>query len=501
MKFELSQTPQARLGQQLKIAPRVLQSVEILQMPIAAMEERIAAELESNVALEQVEPEGERADEQDDQPKRRETRRQSSEAEGERLSSADRIRSRMGDDDDAAKYREAARREGEFDPRVAAVENAAASSGGLEQALLDQWTLCEAPKPIIAAGKVLIANIDARGFLARPIEVIAGETATEAFAPSAELLQQALQRLQEFLEPAGLAARDLPESLQLQLNAHERSENHAPEDTRFSDARELVSHHLPDLERARMAAIRQRRGWSVERLEAALACLRRCDPAPGRTLASEPAALLRPDVIIDHDPATDQFSVRLASGLVPNLRVSEEYLRLSKDRRTDAATRTMLKDGIRRARWFIDAVEQRGATLLRVVQEVIARQREWIEVGGATLKPMPMIEVARSLRLHVSTISRTVAGKWVAAPRGTFELRKAFTGGTETDSGSDISWTAVRGVVGEVIAAEDKAHPLSDDAVVSALKARGIPLARRTVVKYRDQLGIPTARVRRREQN
>lgn len=501
MKFELSQTPQARLGQQLKIAPRVLQSVEILQMPITAMEERIAAELESNVALEQVEPSGEPAEEMAEEPARPETRSRASQAEGERISSADRLRSRMGDDDEAAKYREAARREGEFDPRVAAVEGAAAPSGGLEQALLDQWALCEAPKPILAAGKVLIANIDARGFLARSIEAIAAESASEAFAPSAELLQQALLRLQEFLEPAGLAARDLRESLQLQLNAHERTESHGTDDTRFADARELVLHHLADLERARMAAIRQQRGWSAERLDAALACLRRCDPAPGRTLASEPAALLRPDVIIEHDPATDQFTARLASGLIPNLRVSEEYLRLAKDRRTDAATRTMLKDGIRRARWFIDAVEQRGATLLRVVQEVIARQREWIEVGGATLKPMPMIEVARSLRLHVSTISRTVAGKWVVAPRGTFELRKAFTGGTETESGADISWTAVRGVVAEIIAAEDKAHPLADDAVVSALKERGIPLARRTVVKYREQLGIPTARLRRREKS
>jgi RNA polymerase sigma-54 factor len=499
VKFELSQTPQARLGQQLKIAPRVLQSVEILQMPIAAMEERIAAELESNVALEQIEPEASRADEQENEPTQRRTHADASSSEGERLSSADRMRSRVGDDDGASKYREAARRDGDFDPRVAAVEGAAATSGGLEQALLDQWALCEAPKPILAAGKVLIANIDARGFLARPIDVIAAESATEGFAPSAELLQQALQRLQEFLEPTGLAARDLRESLQLQLNAHEHAEQHAPSNTRFADARELVSHHLSDLERGRLASIRQSRRWTAERLDAALACLRRCDPAPGRRLASETAALLRPDVIIDHDPSTDQFTVRLASGLAPNLRVSEEYLRLAKDRRTDAATRTMLKDGIRRARWFIDAVEQRGATLLRVVQEVIARQREWIEVGGATLKPMPMMEVARALRLHVSTISRTVAGKWVAAPRGTFELRKAFTGGTETDSGSDISWTAVRGVVGEIIAGEDKMHPLSDDAVVNALKERGIPLARRTVVKYRDQLGIPTARRRKRE--
>ncbi len=161
----------------------------------------------------------------------------------------------------------------------------------------------------------------------------------------------------------------------------------------------------------------------------------------------------------------------------------------------------LLADGIRRAHWFIDAIEQRGATLLRVVNLVIARQREWFESGGASLEPLPMTQVAREIGMHVSTVSRAVAGKWMATPRGTFELRKLFASGTETDSGTDISWAAVKARVSDVIAAEDKSAPLSDQAIVAALKAVGIPLARRTVVKYREQLGLPVARLRKRSES
>jgi RNA polymerase sigma-54 factor len=214
-------------------------------------------------------------------------------------------------------------------------------------------------------------------------------------------------------------------------------------------------------------------------------------------LKVESAPIVRPDVIIEYDTATDAYSARLASGVLPNLQVSEEYLRLSKAKKTDAATKLMLNDGIRRARWFIDAIEQRGATLLRVVNEVIANQREWLDSGGGSLKPLPMTQVAKKLGMNVSTISRTVAGKWIITPRGSFELRKLFAGGTETESGSDISWVAVKAMVGEIIAAEEKSKPLSDQAISLALKERGIPLARRTVVKYREQLNIPSARVRR----
>ena len=501
MRFELSQQAQVRLGQQMKLAPRVLQSMEILQMPLAAIEERIEAELESNVALEQVEP-GQAidaatgSDVSDFSP--------SPAAEtpapmgADRFERAQELHERMGDDESAETWREIARREGEFDSRSAALESAPSSGQSFEEILLDQWALCEAPHPIMSAGRVLISNIGENGFLIRSIEEIAADSRElGAETPTAALLTEALKRLQTHLEPPGMAARNLSESLILQLNAREKTEVAIAGDTSFADARLLVENDLRDLESNRLTAIRQRHGWTSERLDIARDCLRHCNPAPGRSLKVESAPIVRPDVIIEYDTATDAYSARLASGVLPNLQVSEEYLRLSKAKKTDAATKLMLNDGIRRARWFIDAIEQRGATLLRVVNEVIANQREWLDSGGGSLKPLPMTQVAKKLGMNVSTISRTVAGKWIVTPRGSFELRKLFAGGTETESGSDISWVAVKAIVGEIIAAEVKSKPLSDQAISLALKERGIPLARRTVVKYREQLNIPSARVRR----
>lgn len=508
VRFELSQQAQARLGQQMKLAPRVLQSMEILQMPLASIEERIESELESNVALEQVEPEqsdGVGSDEGssvDGDFSQSSTASETAPPTVDRFARAEDLHERTGDDDASEIWREIARKEGDFDPRAAALENAQSSGQSFEEVLLDQWLLYEAPAPIMEAGRVLIANIGENGFLVRPLADIASECAQlDANAPTVALLGEALKRLQSHLEPAGLAARDFAESLILQLDARRHNNPPPAGDTRFADARVLVESDLRDLESNRLVAIRQRHGWTEERLEQARECLRHCDPAPGRTLRVESAPIVRPDVIVEYDSISDSYTARLASGVLPNLRVSEEYLRLSKAKSTDAAAKTMLVDGIRRARWFIDAIEQRGATLLRVMNEVIARQREWLDAGGGALKPLPMTQVARELRMNVSTISRAVAGKWIATPRGVFELRRLFTGGTETESGADISWIAVKALVREIIAAEDKSKPLSDQAISLALKERGIPLARRTVVKYREQLSIATARGRRLRQS
>ena len=501
MKFELSQKAQVRLGQQMKLAPRVLQSMEILQLPLAAMAQRIESELESNVALEQVEP-GEMKDGSNDLD------RGDSPVVGEvanpaplgtdRFVRAQELHERIGDDESAENWREVARREGEFDPRAAALENAPSGGLSLEEILLDQWALYEGSPSVMNAGRALIANIGENGFLVQTIEQIAGEcTVNGAGFIDEALLLEALPRLQLHLEPPGLAARTLTESLILQLDATERNEPGNPDDTRLADARLLVSEDLHALEKNRLSAIRQRHGWSSERLDCARECLRHCDPAPGRSLRVESAPIVRPDVIVEYDAVNDSYSARLANGILPNLRVSEEYLRLCKAKGTDEAAKLMLTDGIRRARWFIDAIEQRGATLLRVVNEVIARQRDWLDSGGGALRPLPMREVARELKVNVSTVSRTVAGKWIATPRGAYELRRLFAGGTETDSGSDMSWVAVKAIVGEIIAGEDKTTPLCDQAISQALKQRGIRLARRTVMKYREQLGIPASRIRR----
>lgn len=501
MRFELSQLPQARLGQQLKLAPRVLQSMELLQMPLAALAERVEAELESNVALEQVEPSesarGGDAASSVDQISHEQTPGPAP-AGAERFERAQEWQERMGDDESTETWREVARRDGEFDPRAAALASLPTRGESLEEILLSQWALCDAPEPIMQAGRALLQFVGEDGFLVRPLEVIAATLADGSpDAPSLALLSEALTRLQSHLEPTGIAARDLTESLLLQLTELESTlESHGGE-SRFQDARTLVKQYMPDLAQRRFAVIRAKTEWNTERLDSAREVLRHLDPCPGRALKVESAPLVRPDVIIDYDSETDGYTARLASGILPNLRVSEEYLKLSQAKRADPETKLLLNEGIRRARWFIDAIEQRGATLLRVVNVVIAHQREWLETGGTAIEPLPMTQVAREMGMNVSTISRAVAGKWIETPRGSFELRKRFASGTETDSGSDISWLAVKAKVGEIIAAEDKSDPLSDQAIVEALKAVGIPLARRTVVKYREQLELPVARLRK----
>ncbi|MSR28334.1 MAG: RNA polymerase sigma-54 factor [Phycisphaerales bacterium] len=499
MRMELSQQAQNRLSQQLKLAPRVLQSMEILQMPLQSLIERIDQELESNVALEQVEPEPEEETDDGEAPA---SSGPSETPVGERLARAEVIHDRSDDDNLSESWRERVRLDGEPDAKSFLLANLPSRGESLESILLGQWALCEAPEDIMAAGRLILRSVGENGLLVKGLDAIALEGATEAHAPGRSsptlaTLEEALARLQGHLEPTGLAARTLTECLLLQLAAKSLAEAPRSDDTRFLDARTLIEQDLHELELGKYLAIERKRGWSTQRLDAARETLRHLDPAPGRSLAVEAEPAIRPDVIIDYDAETDVYSARLASGFTPNLRVSEEYARLAKSARVDAATKELLATGIRRAKWFIDAIEQRGATLLRVVNEVIVRQHEWLGAGSGALKPLPMTRVAKELRMNVSTVSRAVAGKWLITPRGSYELRRLFSGGTETDSGTDISWEAVRAMVREIVDGERKESPLSDQSIVAVLKGRGVTLARRTVVKYREQLGIRASRLRK----
>jgi RNA polymerase sigma-54 factor len=162
-----------------------------------------------------------------------------------------------------------------------------------------------------------------------------------------------------------------------------------------------------------------------------------------------------------------------------------------------AKDRDFLKTSMGNAQWLIDAISQRQHTLLRVIKVVVEAQREYFDFGPQALKPLPMTQVAEQLGIHVATVSRAVADKHLLTPRGVVPLRKFFSGGTQTDTGEDVSWDAIKATLQEVVDAEDKSKPLSDDALADKLKERGLEIARRTVAKYRDQLGIPSARLRK----
>jgi RNA polymerase sigma-54 factor len=203
-----------------------------------------------------------------------------------------------------------------------------------------------------------------------------------------------------------------------------------------------------------------------------------------------------PDVVVEWDEQTEQYVAMLSDGILPILRVNNKYAKMAKDREQERETREFLTNSVRNATWLIESINQRKNTLLRVVNVVLARQHDFFEHGPQHLRPLPMTEVADQLGIHVATVSRAVADKWIVTPRGLMPLRKFFSGGTDSETG-EKSWEAVKAILREIIDGEDKAKPLSDEALSKALKQRGIDIARRTVVKYRQQMNIPPARRRK----
>ncbi len=511
MRFDTSQ--QMKLGQQMKLAPRMIQSMEILQMPLMALQERIEQELESNIALEQVEP-------GDDAPEREGA--EAAEAADAASADADADASgeeelRVGEDTkDSAEdferldeltetygdlledYVPSTPRsgDGERDAKMDAMANVAARGASLEEQLLDQWRLAEVDDRTRAIGELLIGYVDADGFLSADAEtILAHRGAVPGLDLDEESIEHAIDVLQAWLEPRGIAARSLRESLMLQVDAAEELEDEP--DPRWDDVRVLLADHFDDVVQNRLPKVAAATGMSLERIRDAMALLPRLDLSPGRRLVDDAPPPIVPDIIVEYDEETDSYVPSVNGETLPSLKVSEDYARMAKDRRQEKATREFVGENVTRAHWIMDAIRQRTNTLLRVANVVVAHQRDWFEKGPQALRPLPMTDVADQLGIHVATVSRAVSDKWMQTPRGVVPLRPFFSGGTQAEDGRDMSWEAVRAKLQELIDAEDKAKPMSDEALARALKEQGISIARRTVVKYRQQLGIPSARHRK----
>ncbi len=492
----------------MKLAPRMIQSMEILQLASAALEERIEQELSSNPTLELREP---GPDAEDLAQQLDQDQRDSAEGERELVVADDNVDANHADDferlnnlseeiggswesdtwetGDAGPYRRV-RDSGERDAKMDAMANTAARPRSLNEQLREQWHMVEAPAEVRAAGELIIDQLDEDGYFRTPFEQLL------RVAPAAvglEDLERALEMVQRALEPAGIAARDLRECLLLQMDAAERLDP----DLDLSHERLLVSDYLKDIEANRLPRIAKATGLSIDQINAAKANLRHLHPHPGRNLVADSPQRITPDAYIEYDEDTDRYVARLWTDRLPNLQINPRYLKLAKDRQVDRKTREFVGNNLRSARWLLDAIEQRHATLLRVINVVVDAQRDFLDNGKQYLKPLPMTQVADQLGIHVATVSRAVNEKYIQTPRGIFPLRMFFSGGTETESGDAMSWTAVQAKLKTIIDAEDKSNPDSDDQLVDKLKAEGIDIARRTVAKYRKQLGIAPARQRR----
>jgi len=485
----------------------MIQSMEILQLPLQKLEERIEQELQNNPVLELTESDAEDGGAVQVMNEDVEGREERSEAErpllvnegsaqAEDFNRLEKLSEYLENEEfftnNSREFRTPQSYDGERDKKLDAMTNTAARSDPLTEVLLRQWAFVECSDAVRAAGEAIINYIDEEGYLRTELADIQKESKVRH---SLEDLTEAVKLVQT-LDPPGIGARNLGECLLLQLDAVEQDPTRA-EDHDFELERKLVQEHLKDLEMNRYPQISRKLGREIPDIQAAVKNLSRLHPHPGKLIGSEDSPQVTPDAIIYFDEETGKYEVEMAYDRTPSLFISAMYRKMLKERSCDKKTREFLANNVRNARWLIESIEQRNSTILRVIRAVVEHQREFFDKGPELLKPLPMIQVAEQLGIHVATVSRAVSEKWVQTPRGIMPLRRFFSGGTTSADGEDMSWDAVKEKLKAIIENEDKHNPLNDDEIVVKLKEQGIEIARRTVAKYRKILNIAPARQRR----
>jgi len=356
-----------------------------------------------------------------------------------------------------------------------------------------------------AALRFLIESLNDDGYLEESLESLAQSLAGEHDIPQLEELVHRFtvaRSLLQSLEPTGVGARDLPECLTLQLHAMQQTQETIPDV--LEAALLICAQPLEWLARRDVRRLTQVIGSSEEVTRAAIALIGRLEPRPARRFTHVERNIIVPDVIVKKTGkgANQRFSVQLNPDAMPRLRVHDLYANLMRgesSKRTTAETDAGqgLHQRLQEARWFIKNIQQRFDTILRVSRAIVEHQKNFFTHGALAMRPMVLREIAETLEMHESTISRVTNAKYMATPHGTFELKYFFSSSVSTDAGGDASSTAVRALIKQLIAAENTKKPLSDNRISELLKEQGIECARRTVAKYREALKIPVAGLRK----
>jgi RNA polymerase sigma-54 factor len=481
-----------KLDLQLRLAPQIIQSIELLQLPAIDLLDVIEQELDTNEFLEKgegtetaettvtEEPAAtDGASEEQTTVAEEEAATDDSalkEAEIERLEQADIW-------DDPTLRRSASRDEESLNAKMEAMQNTASLGPTLQDALLEQYTLLDLDERLRPLAEQIIYNIDENGYVSYSLEEVLEMVADTYSLDEAEYV---LSRLQT-LEPRGIAARSQKECLTLQLD---------PRDPLYELKHVLIDKHLDDLYRNRLPRIAKSLSISIEELKDVLIELATLTLRPGAAASDERNRYINPDLILEWDG--QEYAVRLANEYLPELRLNPSYRDVLTSRDVPKEYREYVKRKVDSARAFIMAVEKRQKTLKDVARLIVKHQRDFFDYGPHYLKPLKMQQVADELGVHVSTISRATSEKYIQTHRGIFSLKDFFTGGTKNDSGRVESREAVKQKVKEIVEREDKQSPLSDDEIVERLqKNHGLKVARRTVTKYRKALEIPSSRQRR----
>jgi len=361
------------------------------------------------------------------------------------------------------------------------LENTLAARPTMEEQLVWQLEMSHISGRDMEIGQAILGNLDDEGYLTASIEEL-----QEMGGWAAEEVEAALSAVQR-LDPPGVAARDLRECLLLQLD-------HLGE--RDGLAYRIVGEHLDLLKARDHSAIGRATGVRPAEVDAAIEIIQSLNPKPGAVYATEPSRYIVPDVTVVKDG--DVYRVVLNEDGLPKLRISRLYRQMLRSRDTlskDASE--FLQNKLKSALWLIKSYGQRQRTIQRVAESIVKHQEPFLESGLAELRPMVLRDVADDIEMHESTVSRVVNGKYMNTPQGIYEMKFFFHSALGHASGSDVSSVSVKEKIRKLIAAEDAKKPLSDARVAKALKEEGLQIARRTVAKYREELGIPASKVRR----
>ena len=495
-------------GQKMILAPRMIQSMEILQLPLADLQARIERELQENPFLEVRERLGDApvSRSREDSPAEPLEYDDSGASEYERL---DRLnREWEGVFEEEPRLSPSALEEA-GDRKLEVMANVPDRAPSLQEHLAAQiaeWDLDDHQRRLALH---ICSYIDRTGYLGTRVTIRAGQgqrnhKEEEIFRPvslteiaatfdeqptTAEEVEQVLLNVVQKLDPPGVGARNMAECLLLQIT----------EDTPYANVlRVLIRDHLEDIAHNRLPVIQRATRWDIPTIQAAIDTLRhQLDPKPGLRFGQSETRYIHPDVIVERTE-DGNYTVRLVEDWLPPIRISRRTIALLRRTDLDEQLRQTLRKKLQAADWLVKAVEQRRQTLLKVTQAIIEHQRPFLDLGPEHIHPLKMQQIAEQVGVHVTTVSRAVDEKWVQTPRGLFPLKRFFGGGKANEqTGEDVAYEVIKQKLLELVAQEDKANPLSDEELVARLNAAGYPVKRRTVTKYRKLLRIPSSRQRK----
>ena len=477
-----------KLTQQLVMTPQLQQAIKLLQLSRVELEEMVTKELQENPALE--EGPAEEAEASGEQP-RSETQASVPENSSElvlnrELSAVDKIGTldwqeyldTHSNSIHGSLTAEATSDDGDSPPSW---ENSLTKKTTLEDHLIWQLRLSKITERESTIGSYVIQNLDQNGYL-----VLSREEICTATGSSAEEVEAVLRRI-HFFDPVGVAAQDLRECLLIQL-----------ENLQLSDslAAKIIANYLNFLESKRYEKLAKDLGVTIDEIADAAHLIATLEPKPSRGFEQDEVRTVLPDVFVEK--VGDEYVIFLNDDGVPRLRVNSLYRRLAgQEGAAEEQARQYLQEKVRAAHWLIKSIQQRQQTLFRVTQSIFKFQQEFLDHGVSNLKPMVLRDVAEDIDMHESTVSRATANKYVHTPQGLFELKFFFQSGLHSGNGEDVASESVKEKIRGIIAAEDQRKPYSDQHIAAALSNDSIEIARRTVAKYREAMGILPSSKRR----